>query len=98
MAVPDFQSFFKPLLDFVADGKEHSMREVRDAIAKVMALPEKDMKELLPSGMQTKFDNRVGWARSYLVQAKVLETTRRGYCPHNSARNGSSQGGTQAAP
>ena len=69
MAVPDFQSFFKPLLDLAADGKEHSMQEAREVIAKTMALPEADMKELLPSGRQTKFDNRVAWAKSYFVQA-----------------------------
>lgn len=79
MAVPDFQSFFRPLLDFSADGKEHSMQEAREAIAKIMALPEADMKELLPSGLQTKFDNRVAWAKSYFVQAKVLESPRRGH-------------------
>lgn len=79
MAVPDFQSFFKPLLDFAADGKEHSMQEAREAIARVMALPEADMKEPLPSGLQTKFDNRIAWAKSYFVQAKVLESPRRGH-------------------
>lgn len=45
MGVPDFQSFFKPLLDFAADGEEHSIQEARDAIAKVMALSEEDMKD-----------------------------------------------------
>ncbi len=79
MSVPDFQSFFRPLLDFGADGKEHSIQEAREAIAKAMALPEADMKELLSSGLQTKFDNRVAWAKSYFVQAKVLESPRRGH-------------------
>ncbi len=77
MAVPDFQSFFKPLLDLAADGKEHSIQEAREAIAKVMALPEADLKEPLPSGIQTKFENRVAWAKSYFIQAKVLESPRR---------------------
>ena len=77
MAVPDFQSFFKPLLDLAADGKEHSIQEAREVIAKVMALPEADMKEPLPSGIQTKFENRVAWAKSYFIQAKVLESPRR---------------------
>jgi restriction system protein len=77
MAVPDFQSFFKPLLDLAADGKEHSIQEAREVIAKVMALPEADLKEPLPSGIQTKFENRVAWAKSYLIQAKVLESPRR---------------------
>ena len=79
MAVPDFQSFFKPLVDVAADRKEHSMQEARNAIANAMALSEGDMKELLPSGTQTKFDNRVAWAKSYLVQAKVLDSPRRGH-------------------
>ena len=77
MAVPDFQSFFKPLLDLAADEKEHSVQEAREVIAKVMALPEADMKEPLPSGIQTKFENRVAWAKSYFIQAKVLESPRR---------------------
>ncbi|TMQ30672.1 MAG: restriction endonuclease [Nitrospirae bacterium] len=77
MAVPDFQSFFKPLLDLAADGKEHSVQEARETIARVMALPQADMREPLPSGIQTKFENRVAWAKSYFIQAKVLESPRR---------------------
>ena len=79
MAVPDFQSFFKPLLELAGDGEEHSVREAREVIAKNMNLSEADLSELLPSGTQTKFDNRVAWAKSYFVQAKVLESTRRAY-------------------
>jgi restriction system protein len=79
VSVPDFQSFFRPLLDLAADGKEHSIQEARDSIANSMALSELDMNELLPSGTQRKFDNRVAWAKSYFVQAKVFESPRRGY-------------------
>ncbi len=79
MAVPDFQSFFKPLLEIAADGKEHSIKDARTAIAKNMNLAEEDLKELLPSGTQTKFDNRVVWAKSYFIQAKILESPRRAY-------------------
>ena len=77
MAVPDFQSFFKPLLDLAADGKEHSVQESRKVISKVMALSESDLNERLPSGAQTKFENRVAWAKSYFIQAKLLESPRR---------------------
>ena len=79
MAVPDFQSFFKPLLEIAADRKEHSMKEARDLIAKNMKLSEEDLREMLPSGTQTKYDNRIAWAKSYFVQAKVLEAPRRAY-------------------
>jgi len=79
MAVPDFQSFFRPLLDIAADRQEHSMKEAREVIAHNMNLSEEDLREMLPSGTQTKFDNRVAWAKSYFVQARVLESPRRGH-------------------
>jgi len=79
MAVPDFQSFFRPLLDIAADGKEHSIREAREIIAKKMNLSDEDLQKLLPSGTQAVFDNRVQWAKAYLSKAKVLESTRRAH-------------------
>jgi len=75
MAVTDFQSFFKPLLGIAADGKEHSMKEARKLIAKRMNIADADLREMLPSGTQTKFDNRIAWAKSYFVQAKVIESS-----------------------
>lgn len=78
MPIPDFQSFFKPLLEIAADGKEHTMKEARQMIAANMKLTEADLKEMLPSGTQSKFDNRVAWAKSFLVQAKVLSSPAKG--------------------
>ena len=72
MAVPDFQSFFKPLLDIASDGKEHSLKEARQIIANEMQLSKEDLEERLPSGTQRTFYNRVAWAKSYFVQAKVF--------------------------
>jgi restriction system protein len=79
MAVPDFQSFFKPLLEIAADGNEHSLKTSREILAEKMMISAEDLKELLPSGNQTKFDNRVAWAKTYFIQAKVLESPKRGY-------------------
>lgn len=79
MAVPDFQSFFKPLLDIASDGKEHSISEAREIIAKKFELSPEELNEKLPSGTQTKFGNRVAWAKSYFLQAKVLSSPKRGY-------------------
>ena len=79
MPVPDFQSFFKPLLEIASDGKEHSLKEAREKIALSFNLTKQEMGELLPSGTQTKFDNRVAWAKSYFVQAKILESPRRAH-------------------
>ncbi|MDW7711308.1 MAG: restriction endonuclease [Deferrisomatales bacterium] len=78
MAIPDFQSFFKPLLDIAADGAEHTVREARERIAKQMRLSEEDLSEMLPSGSERRFDNRVAWAKSFFVQAGVLTSPKRG--------------------
>jgi len=79
MAVPDFQSFFKPLLEIAGDGKEHTIKEARKMIAFTMKATEEDLREMLPSGTQSKFDNRVAWAKIYLTKAKVLEAPRRAH-------------------
>ena len=78
VAVPEFQSFFRPLLEVAADGQELPPRSER-GLASSMKLTQEDLSEGLPSGTQTKFYNRVAWAKSYFVQAKVLESARRGY-------------------
>lgn len=44
-----------------------------------MGISDEDLKELLPSGIQTKFENRLAWSKSYFVQAGVFETPRRGH-------------------
>lgn len=78
MAVPNFQEFFLPLLQFAADGEIHTVNEAREALAASMEISGEDRSELLPSGTQSKFDNRTAWAKSYFVQAKVLESPSRG--------------------
>lgn len=79
MAVPDFQSLMLPLLRIAADGQEHSLAEARDALTVEFRLSTEDLEELLPSGRQSKFSNRVAWAKSYLQQAGLLASARRGH-------------------
>lgn len=79
MAIPDYQSIMLPLLRFAADGNEHSLREGIEGVAEKFGLTEAERKELLPSGQQPTFDNRVAWARTYLNKCALLESPRRGY-------------------
>ncbi len=79
MAIPDYQSVMKPLLRFTADQLEHSLREAVDSLAVEFKLTQNELKELLPSGQQFIFVNRVGWARTYLKKAGLLESTRRSH-------------------
>jgi restriction system protein len=76
--IPDFQTLMLPLLKLCADGAEHSKQDAVPALAKAFDLSEEDLAELLPTGRQGKFDNRVGWTKSYLKQAGLLEFTKRG--------------------
>lgn len=78
MAIPDFQKIMLPLLEFAGDGKDHTLREAADQLGGHFKLTPEEKKELLPSGGQTRFDNRVHWSRSYLKQAGLVENPARG--------------------
>ena len=62
MAIPDYQSLMLPLLQFAADGREHTKREAVAALGQQMGLTAEERSVLLPSGRQGLFDNRVAWA------------------------------------
>lgn len=79
MAIPDYQTIMLPLLKFLKDKREHSLREAIDTLADQFHLTAKERLELLPSGNQAIFNNRVGWARTYMKKAGLLKSTRRGY-------------------
>jgi hypothetical protein len=79
MPIPDYQTLMLPLLRLLKDREEHSNREVIDNLGSEFNLSDAEMKELLPSGQQEVFHNRVGWARTYLKKAKLVEATRRGH-------------------
>lgn len=79
MAIPDYQTIMLPLLKIAEDKQEHSIREAIDYIANLFELSEQERKEVLPSGQQYIIDNRVGWARTYLKKAGLVESTKRSY-------------------
>lgn len=79
MAVPGHEKFMLPIMEIVSDQREHAVSEVRDKLAEYFQLTEEDLRELLPSGKQMVFHNRVGWAKVYLQKARLLESVRRGY-------------------
>src|SRR5437660_414801 len=78
MSIPDYQSLMLPVL--VASSKgEVRIGPVVDQLADQLGLSPEERSELLPSGQQTVFSNRVHWAKSYLSKAQLVEITRRGY-------------------
>jgi len=79
MPIPDFQTIMLPLLQFSSDGEEHSIHEAVESLASHFSLTEEEKSTLLPSGQQPIFYNRVGWARTYLKKARLIDDPRRGY-------------------
>ena len=77
MAVPDFQSLMLPVLRATAEG-EISSAELRGSVAKTLKLTQDDLAELLPSGKQTTFANRIAWANIFLQRARLIEKAQRG--------------------
>ena len=79
MAIPDYQDCMLPLLRLASDGNEHRIRDAIQHIADEFELTEEERRELLPSGGTLIIASRVGWARTYLKKAGLLEDPRRGF-------------------
>ena len=77
MPVPDYQSLMLPTLKALSDGVETSISELRARIAIAEGLTQEDVSEKLPSGRQTVFANRVGWALLGLDRAGLVQRVRR---------------------
>lgn len=78
MAIPDFQTVMRPVLQSVGDGESRSLADVREIVKDAFGLTAEERKERLPSGTQTVINNRVGWARTYLNKAGLLTIPQRG--------------------
>jgi restriction system protein len=78
MPIPDYQSLMLPLLRLAGDGEEHRFREAIEKLAIDFSVTDDERNTMLPSGTAPLFDNRVGWARTYLKQAALLESRKRG--------------------
>lgn len=78
MPIPDYQTLMLPLLRLASDGADHSFREAVEQLSEEFSLTDEERSELLPSGAAHVFTSRVGWARTYLKQAGLLSTSRRG--------------------
>ncbi len=78
MAIPDYQTLMLPLLALTSNGAERRFRDTVEVLAVEFQLTADERSELLPSGTAPTFDNRVGWARTYLKQAGLVESPKRG--------------------
>jgi len=78
MAIPDYQTIMLPLLKHLSDQQERTNEQTLNVLADEFSLTEEERKELLTSGQQTVFANRIGWAKVYLKKAGLIESPKRG--------------------
>ena len=78
MPIPKYDEMYRAFLDCLADGQPHRSKEVKDTVAGVFSVSEKERAEMLPSGKQQLFDNRIGWTRTYLKKAGLVQSPSRG--------------------
>lgn len=79
MPIPDFQTIMLPLLKYCEDGQEHAFREAIESLSRHFQLSMEERQQMLPSGAQAVFDNRVGWAKAHLIKSGLLESPRRSF-------------------
>lgn len=79
MPIPDYQTVMLPFLTMLSDGVAHHIRDVGKRLASDFKLTDQELVERIPSGQSTIFDNRVGWARTYLKKAGLIEPVARGH-------------------
>lgn len=68
---------YRPMLEFLSNGKTYSTKDVKPAIVKYFKLSTEDQNELLPSNRQSIINNRIGWCRTYLKKAGLVESPAR---------------------
>jgi restriction system protein len=78
MSIPKYHEIMLPMLKLLLDGNTREMKEVVTEMAKHFDISDDERKELSPSGLQRVFDNRVGWAKTYLKKAVLVESPNRG--------------------
>jgi restriction system protein len=72
VAIPDFQSCMRPLLNAVSDGAIHTFNDAFEQVCQFFDLTDAERAEKLPSGKQTVIRNRVAWSRTYMNKAGLL--------------------------
>ncbi|MDQ5920412.1 MAG: restriction system protein [Pseudomonadota bacterium] len=78
MSMPKYEQIMRPLLNVLADNKEHRLAELIIGLVKYFKLTDAEKFQLLPSGKQEIFVNRVGWAKTYMQKAGLISTVSRG--------------------
>ena len=79
MALPKYNELYQPILSILSDGKSWPIRKVWEKAGEMLSISPEEMALTLPSGGMGVFANRIGWARTYLKKAGLVDSPKRGY-------------------
>ena len=79
MSIPKYYELYCPFLAAIHDGNTHALKDIRLVVAERMCLSDDDLTERIPSGRQCVFDNRLGWARTYLKKAGLIDAPQKAH-------------------
>jgi restriction system protein len=78
-SAPEFVKYIGPVISSLHElGGSGRPDEVRTAIAKNLKISEAEQSIPLPSGVQSRFENQVHWARFYLAKGGYIDASRHG--------------------
>lgn len=79
MAVPKYFQMYKSFLRGLADEAVHPYIDIKNQVIKDLNISDADVTELLSNGKQTVFNNHIGWCRTYLKKAGLIESPSRAH-------------------
>lgn len=79
MSIPKYNELYGPFLKAISDGEVHDVKEIKDKVKRSLGLSDDELTKRLPSGKQTIIDNRIGWAKTYLKKASLVDTPSRAH-------------------
>ena len=77
MSIPQYDKMYNDFLEALKDGERHSLNEIKEFVAIRINITPEDRQERLQSGLQRVYDNRIGWTRTYLKKAELIESPER---------------------
>lgn len=78
MAIPKYDEMYREFLLCLADGEAHKNLDIRDFVFDSKGVTESDKKVYLSNGTQLLCSNRIGWTKTYLKKAGLIESLPHG--------------------
>lgn len=77
--MPNWEGFMLPTLKVMSDGQIRHKRELQPLVADEINLTDQQRNDMLPSGNQLRWLNRIDWGLSFLTRIGALERAKRAH-------------------